>query len=377
MSSAALPIDPRWGKPPWRLTARVDPAPLPEKVDVAIVGGGFTGLAVACWLRRLAPERSVALLEASHLGAGASGRTGGIVLDETPAGALPELGAVLGGFAQALVELGIDCDLKLSGVWEIARSEASSDSPIAWQDSGLLRVAEEVPGGTLDPGALLSGLARVAQASGARLYEHAGVHRIRFEDSVRLELTAGELSAQQVVQAVNASGLELAPWPASTRANLTLAVATAPLSEDQLRRLGLAPGKPFYTLDLPYLWGSPLADHRLIFGGGLVHVETAEELAAVDVRQGEAVRLLESLQARVRGLHPVLGSVEFTHRWGGPILFAPAGRPILCRHPESPRGLVLGGYTGQGIALSVYLARWAAKALLGGRHLPNWGQPED
>jgi glycine/D-amino acid oxidase-like deaminating enzyme len=56
------------------MAGRLKPKPhrLPPEVDFAIIGGGFTGLAAAAWLRRLAPEKTVAVLEAAQLGAGAS-----------------------------------------------------------------------------------------------------------------------------------------------------------------------------------------------------------------------------------------------------------------------------------------------------------------
>jgi glycine/D-amino acid oxidase-like deaminating enzyme len=71
----------RWGTPPWKVTFRPKRTPLPEKVDFVLVGGGFTGLSAAAHLRRLAPRKSVLLLEAETLGNGASGRTGGMALE--------------------------------------------------------------------------------------------------------------------------------------------------------------------------------------------------------------------------------------------------------------------------------------------------------
>lgn len=375
-----------WGEPPWEVDFVPRPRPLPAEVDFAIIGSGFTGLAVACWLRRLAPERNLVVLEAGRLGAGASGRTGGVALDETAGGPLLGLGQVLAGFTDALAELGIQCDLQPTDVWEISRGQGQRDSPMAWEDSGILQIAEQVPGAMLNPGRLLSGLGSVAQARGASLHEHTPVRGIDFQNQLRLELQAGELRAGQVVLAVNGSGLGFEPhpealapsgWPLSAQAKFTLAVATAPLTDDQLRALSPEPLPPFYTLDLPYLWGRPLPGNRLLFGGGLVHLQSAEQLAGMNVAEGEPARLLAGLQARVRGLVPPLHSLEFTHRWGGPILFVPGGRPIFCHHPESQRVLVLGGYSGQGIALSVHLARWAAEALLGRRTLPDWGRPEE
>lgn len=376
MSGVETCVDHPWGLPPWCLEVTADAGPLPGDLDVAIVGGGLTGLAAACWLGRLAPGCRVAVLEANRWGDGGSGRSGGIVLDESAAGELPGLGDVFQGFVRMLAELEIDCDLELTGAWEIARRQGKPNSPIAWQDSGTLRVVEDVPGGTLDPGRLLSELARVARAGGACLYEQARVRRVHFDEPLRLELARGELRTRHLILATNGINAEPGLWPHFSQLKFTVAVATTSLADKQLKALGLAPTKPFYTLDLPYLWGRLLPQNRILFGSGLVHLERPEDLAAVDIRTGEAARLLESLESRVRGLHSALGTVQFSHRWGGPILFAPAGRPIFCSHPRSERVLALGGYTGQGIALSVYLARWAAEALLGRRPLPAWGRPK-
>src|ERR1700739_1171986 len=52
-----------WGNRPWAVSFHAKPKPLPAAVDFAVVGGGFTGLAAALWLKRLSPEKSVALLE--------------------------------------------------------------------------------------------------------------------------------------------------------------------------------------------------------------------------------------------------------------------------------------------------------------------------
>ena len=63
----------RWGQAPWIIDFHPDPCPLPEEVDFAVVGGGFTGLAAAAWLRRLDPQKTVAVFEAETIGAGSSG----------------------------------------------------------------------------------------------------------------------------------------------------------------------------------------------------------------------------------------------------------------------------------------------------------------
>ncbi len=364
-----------WGTPPWRLEFAAHRRTPPTEADVAIIGGGFTGLAAAAWLRRLAPEKRVVLLERSSFGAGASGRTGGVALAGTAAGDLPRLGNVLEGFASILRALEVDCDLSLPGAWEIGRGKSRRDSPILWEDSGRLHAINEVEGGTVDPGKLLSGLARAAERLGAILCETAPVGGVEFGDASVLKLPNRRLRARQVLFATNALHLELSGLVYRALPKFTLAVATEPLSEDQLAAIGLAERKPFYTIDLPYLWGRVMPSGGIIFGGGLVHPSDWRELDSLDVSKGEPAKLFSRLERRVRGLHPALRSVRFTHRWGGPILFALDWNPVFSRHPQSKHAVVLGAYSGHGVALSVYLACWAAEFLLGRKELPAWGAP--
>jgi glycine/D-amino acid oxidase-like deaminating enzyme len=98
----------------------------------------------------------------------------------------------------------------------------------------------------------------------------------------------------------------------------------------------------------------------------------ARDLHFYDVRRGQAAARLSWLESRVRHLHPALASVRITHCWGGPILLTEKMRPIFRRHPRSKHVLVLAGYNGHGVALSVYLGKWAAQALLARRSLPRW-----
>jgi glycine/D-amino acid oxidase-like deaminating enzyme len=364
-----------WGQAPWTIDFHPDPRPLPEEVDFAVVGGGFTGLAAAAWLRRLDPRQSVALFEAETIGAGSSGHTGGLALAETAAGDLPGLGDVLAGFSRILQDLQVSADLRLPGVWELNRTSSKSNSPISWNDSGNLRAAQEVPGGTINPGKLVTGLARAAAERGAIILEHARVEDIAFERSVMITVAGKRVRAGRVLVATNAQSLELGALAGRAQPKFTLALATDPLTDLQLEALGLASTKPFYTVDLPYLWGRLLDGNKTIFGSGLVHLEDWRELTTLDVGAGEAAELLAGLGRRVRGLHQALQNVRFSHQWGGPILIADSWQPVFRPHPADPRGIVLGAYSGHGVALSVYLGSWAAEAMLDQRNLPAWSQP--
>lgn len=386
-----------WGTPPWTVDFRPAASHLPGQVDFAIVGGGFTGLSTAAWLRKLAPKKSVLVLEASSLGEGASGRTGGLALAETAAGPLPELGDVLAGYKKILRTLRVDARLELPGVWELGHSNPAKGSPISWNDSGNLQVVRTVPGGAVDPGKVVAGLARAAEGAGAQIAEHAEVQAIEYSNPLRLRVfqkvrarvQQKGICASQILLATNAFSLDLTELYSATQPKLTLALATAPLTAAQLKTIGLSSRHPFYTIDLPYLWGRLLESNGIVFGAGLVPMPASiaslfsrpdkrsqqfasQNLYRFDVRKGEAAESFRWLEDRVHRLHPALKSVRITHRWAGPILFTEGMRPVFRRHPRSESVLVLAGYNGHGVALSVYLGQWAAEALLGCRLLPRW-----
>jgi len=380
-----------WGTPPWAVDFRPHAKPLPKSVDFCVIGGGFSGLSAAFWLKALTPDRSVLLLERASLGDGASGRTGGMVLAETAAGDLPGLGDVLGGYRRILRGLRIDSELALPGAFELGRSGGLSQSLVTWDDSGALRVVKKVPGGTVNPGRVVAGLARAAQDASVQIVEHAELVAIAplFESAATgrsTETTALQLSVRLsgqgssprellcnrgVLLATNAFSLDLSD-SITVQPKLTLALATEPLTRSQIAALGLESRRPFYTVDLPYLWGRLMKNDAAIFGSGLVHAPRDGDLMRVDIHRSDAAERMASLENRVRGLHPALKNVQITHRWAGPILLTDGQRPLFRPHPHMPGVTVLVGFNGHGVALSVYLGRWAAEALLGRRELPKW-----
>ncbi len=347
-------------------------------MDVAIIGGGFTGLAAAAWLRGLDPTLSVAVFEAGRIGHGASGRTGGMVLGETAAGDKPGLGDVLASFPKILRALKVECDLALGGSWEIARKHGLVNSPVNWEDSGTLRVVKEVPGGSLDPGKMVAGLARAAVRAGAMIFENRRAEKAACKANAAshatIEFKRGKVRAEKILFATNALSLDLAGFEEDQGTpRLTLAARTPPVTEKTLGSIGLGERKPFYTVDFPYLWGRVRRDRSIVWGAGLVAAPGSRDLESLDIRTQEPQQAFATLENRVRHLHPALEHTRFTHAWGGPILFRENWTPVFTRHPESKNAIVLGAYAGHGVALSVYLGTWAAEALLGKRDLPEWG----
>ncbi len=125
---------------------------------------------------------------------------------------------------------------------------------------------------------MLAGLARAAENAGAQIVEHAEVRALDFSNPLRLRVRRNvrgriqqkEIRAEQVLLATNALSLELSGLRAAAEPKLTFALTTAPLSAAQLKAIGLSSRRPFYTIDLPYLWGRLLESNSVIFGSGLV-----------------------------------------------------------------------------------------------------------
>jgi glycine/D-amino acid oxidase-like deaminating enzyme len=308
-----------------------------------------------------------------------------MALAETAAGDQRGLGDVLAGLEKILKKLRVNCDLHLDGACEIARGRSAESlraSAIQWNDSGTLRVVNEVPGGTLDPGKLVSGLARAAHRHGACINENHRVAGVQWSATPEIHVGDGhgnirKLTAAKIIFATNALSLDVSGLRDGMHPRLTLAVLARPVSEKVLAAIGLAERKPFYTLDFPYLWGRVRRDRSIVWGAGLVQSPDEDDLERVDIAAPEPAQIFDRLEQRVRRLHPALEKTEFTHRWGGPILFRDSWKPVFDWHPLSVEhgrnAIVVGAYAGHGVALSSYLGTWAAEILLGRRKLPTWG----
>jgi len=360
-----------WGDTPWRIEVAVPRAPLPERVEVAVVGAGFTGLAtaLACAKRGLA----VHVFEAAAIGSGASGRTGGIALEGTSVGALPGADACLAALAALVAEHAIDCDLELGGCWTIRHVRGAEPPAPRWPDAeGTWIVLDRrEPGGALDPGKLVAGLASAALRAGVTIHEHAALEALEPGAPLRLRVGGRTLAAERVVLAVNGFLPGFLPR-AGIRPALTLALATAPLARDALEAVGLG-ATPFYTSDLPYLWGRATRDGRLVIGAGLAFDES-DRVERVAIGRDDVRATLDRVAARIRGLHPALARVAIPHAWGGPIAFRGEGEPVLAE--IAPGVLAAGACAGHGVALSAAIAEIASRWVREGGALPDWGRVE-
>ena len=140
-------------------------------------------------------------------------------------------------------------------------------------------------------------------------------------------------------------------WEQRTITVALQTVAEAQLAED----IGLR--QPFYTRELPLLWGRTLPDGSLLFGRELIAWPAAGPPGALRVQLAAAGdRLIE----RVRGLHPRLGRIGVQRLWAGPTARTRVGAPALVEDPVLRGGVWAGGYGGHGLAQAFVLGRAAA-----------------
>ncbi len=376
----------------WAATAKPAPATAAlrgeAKADVAIVGGGYTGLSAALHLAESGAR--VVLLEAAEPGWGASGRNGGQVIpglkydpDELIAMYGPELGPRLvravGGGADLVFALirkhGIACDAAQTGWIQPAHCAKALDMvkrrAESWARHGaqvqLLSRAEvtrlvgaagyvggwlDGRGGGVQPLSYARGLAQAAARRGARLHGGSPALRLaRGDGRWRVESRAGAVLADSVIIGTNGYTDDL--WPGLKRTVMPLysfQIATRPLG-DNLRRSILPEGHiasdtrrllRYFRLD---------ARGRFIMGGR----GPFKELPGPD----DAGRL----RAATAKLFPQLGDQPWEFHWSGRVAFTADHLPHL--HELAP-GLHAGlGFNGRGVAMATLMGKFLAARALG------------
>ncbi len=371
-------------RPYWHDTvpvAAVAKEPLPPRIDVAVIGGGITGL---CAARALARRGiSVAVLETHTIGWGASSRNGGMVLtglkldaDTLIARYGLELARRLHRASLDSVDLveriveeeRIDCQFKRCGHLSLAGKPAHfehferSAALLGRTFSHAVRLlsradlrteigseayyggmVDELSGG-INPAQYVAGLARAARGAGATLHEHSCVERmIRQGTGWQVRTAQGVLAAGDVL--VTTSGYTGPVASALCRKLLPVGsyiIATEPLSEELARELSPRARMMYDSWHfLHYFRLTP--DRRLLFGGRARFVPETE----ASVRESAAV-----LREAMLNIYPQLRSVRVDYAWGGTLDFTYDTMPHLGQADGYYYAL---GYAGHGVALASLL----------------------
>ena len=341
------------------------------------------------------------VLEAEHVGFGASGRNGGWVSALWPVGAdtlarrsgRANTVAMLAALRETVVEVGraaesadIDCGFHRGGMVAVARSSAQEVRARAevahsegwgigtrWLDAAEARerlAASEVHGATFNPHCarvhprrLVDGLAASVRRRGGQVVEGARVVAIE-PGQVRLE-HGGLVSARHVIRATEAWTPRLPGLRRVVAPVYSLMVATEPLTPEQWSLVGLADNEVFTDHRHVVIYGQRTVDDRLAFGG-----------RGAPYHYGSRIRpefdhdatVFADLRATLTDLLPQLGDVRFTHAWGGPLGIARDWHPSVGHDPSTGLGWA-GGYVGDGVAATNLAGRTLAD-LVTDRHTP-------
>jgi glycine/D-amino acid oxidase-like deaminating enzyme len=403
-------------------------SPLPELVgerdaDVLVVGGGYTGMWAAWWVKVLEPEARVVLLEGEVCGHGPSGRNGGfcnVMWFSLPnmrarwgdAGALAVGRAArdaVGGIEAFCREQEVEAWFRRGGylqvstapahdgIWEEARAackelgEGDAIRPLAPDEvakrcaSPAFRAGAFYPdSATVQPARLALGLRRRLLAAGVEIYERSPVCRLAADCSFVpptrgkslqyrvgggpiAETDGGMVRAGTAVVAIG--GAAKAPR-APLRDALTITsshiVLTEPVPE-LLEEIGWTGGECITDSRALIDYFRTTPDGRIAFGWGGGRIEMGARLGGRAELDPEVVG---AAATRLRDYFPGLVGRRITHAWGGPVDVSPTHLPLVVPLPGE-RVFAAAGYTGNGVGPSHMVGRTLASLALDRRDEPS------
>jgi glycine/D-amino acid oxidase-like deaminating enzyme len=372
----------------------------PAECDLAIVGGGLSGLWAAVLAKEDDPGRDVMLVEATRIADGASGRNGGFFMSSLTHGLangmarfpeeMPTLERMGRENFDAAVEtigrLRIECDLELNGDINVALAPHEEDE--LTEEAQALRelghdvvmldreqMREEVASPTylsgmwqrtgsaiVDPARLCWGLRRAALDHGVRVLEGTPVSGIRQAGAgIELDAPGGRIAARQALLATSA-------FPALVRSVRRRIVpvydyvlVTEPLTTDQLVSIGWRRRQGLGDCANQFHYYRLTTDDRILWGGYDAIYHFGNAMGPERERREASYALLSQ---HFHHTFPQLEGIRFTHRWAGAIdtcsrFFAFHGTSHSCRVAHTV------GHTGLGVGASRFGARVALDLLAG------------
>ena len=375
-----------------------------DKTDIAIIGGGYTGMSTGFHLKSYDKGIDVTLLEAEICGYGASGRNGGFnmtLFGLTPSITKFRFGIEKGKQARRFMEEAvnylasfikennIDCDYEGSGYLLVATNEAQvkrleHEIEVAremdykgvevWDKEKLRSEFNtdkyllgwfEPQCGILHPAKWARALKEKAEEAGVKIYEYSPV--IEFEkrknpaDGYKfiLKTPEGRLLAKRIVFATNAYSILFPEIYKYQTPAFTRIVMTEPLTDEQMEsigwknRAGIEDSRDFihyYRLT---------KDNRIVIGGRDVGVTYGR-----DMERDLDEKNFEELKKYLLWVFPQLEGIKFTHQWGGPVSITLDMAPAVGFLGKDRSAVFALGYIGHGVSATFNTGRLLAELLL-------------
>jgi glycine/D-amino acid oxidase-like deaminating enzyme len=389
----------------WMARRRPRPAAEPlergEQADITIVGGGYTGLWTALFLKELEPRRTVTLLEQGLVGYGGSGRNAGIVgetLDHSHELAIAHFGleearrlARIGRENLDAMETffrvrGIDAGFERTGqlvvalrpeqVRDLERGLEAADRVGAtdWRLLSRDEAREELASplyegallaprnGLVDPVRLTEGLRAAAVQAGVRVHERTRVRKIAFRrDQVEISAEAGDVRSRKLVIATNAYTHHLRRSLLSRFVPLyDYILVSEPLTAAQRKAIGWKSRRAVVDVRTFFNYYRLTDDGRILWGTSEAAYYPGNR---VDPSCDHSPRHYVQLEESFRRHFPQLGSLAFPYRWGGPIASTTRLTPFFGAAHQGRLQYGL-GYTGHGIGTTRVAGRILAHRAL-------------
>jgi sarcosine oxidase subunit beta len=356
--------------------------PVPGRTEIAIVGGGVMGLAIAYYLAQRGLE-DVVVLERGYLAEGASGRNGGGIRQqwstEINIRLMQESVELCRRFA---VDVGVNVWFRQGGYLFLARSDkevARLEKNIAIQNkcgvatrmlqpseaqeivpeldlTGIVGASYNPTDGILFPWPFLWGYARQAAAQGVRIFTQTAVTGLERASSGGYTLTTsrGTVHARRVINACGA-------WSPTLAEMIGVQVPTYPIRHEICSS---EPLKPFLRPMVSELSSGLYCSQSMrgeIVGGVTIpgHGST--------YAMGSTLEFLATYARRLVRLMPILGDIKILRQWAGPYDQSPDGNPILdAASTEHPDFFLACGFVGHGFMMAPIIAKLYAEYLTGG-----------
>ncbi len=368
-----------------------------EKADVAIIGGGFTGLATAIACARRQPGRRIVVLEGARCGYGASGRNGGFAdvmytgfgafaaehPPEVARGVHDVIATGLRAIERLVEQDGVACDLEHNGGLRMAMTERQTEAlereRAALAALGIEARVVEGPEfrrlvhserfraalatkltSIVNPGKLARGMARVAESLGVAIHEGTRVVRLEPGRPVRVVAERGEVEAAQAVLATNGYTPQLGIFRTRLLPLCNYVVATEPLSAAQWRAIGWAGRQGLSDARVHFMYLRPTADGRIVAGG-----EGAPYFTGSLPSSGNYPSVVERLKRSLVETFPALEGIRFTNAWGGTMAFTRDFTPRIGPLGDGSNVYFGLGYCGEGVVMSQVAGRILAAFLAG------------
>lgn len=381
----------------WRnqgsITAR-DCVKAANSFDVAIIGGGFSGLWSAYHLKQLQPSLKIAIFEQKYVGYGASGRNGGWASAEYPTSnsrLLKEHGVqtyknLRKSLIESIDEIG---QIAKSNAWQIEyakggalvfatnkaqltriSSEIDDEHKFLTKDqaSELLNVAN-IKGGiytphcaALNPFNLTQSLAKYLESIGVKIFEESKVEEISDKS---LLVNGHRIGCQISIRATEA--FTARKWIANQQIPIySLMIATERLPSEILTQIRNSQRATFQEACNLITYAQITGDNRLAIGGRGSRYKLFSHLSE---RSETDVRMHSALEKRAVKWFPQLQSVNFEYRWGGPIALTRRWQSYINYNPITGQAAI-GGYVGDGVTLSYLVAKTLAQ-IIDGQKTPD------